>query len=355
MKKFIKRIVPAKLIAILNKSRESIDHSLVDMASKSKTLSSLYYLLVSRAFRREQQAVLYGRSRYYRESHLKQNTQYLLRRNIHGLEKGLLMRPRRDIFGLDYLEETINSYEKALAEPGLSSSSELQWAHDILEEYFKVVSPHPIIGKAKARFESSIGNLEPGCQLIPYKRNKDPHPLISYEQLLDLAHRRKSVRWYLQKPVPRELIDKAISLASLSPSACNRQPFTFRVFDDPDLIQKVSSLPGGTRGFYQNLPVVVAIVGNLRAYFNERDRHLIYIDASLASMAFMFALETLGLSSCGLNWPDIDRIENSITKILGLEPDERVILLIALGYADSEGMVAYSQKKDLDILRSYNV
>jgi len=354
MKKTIKRIIPTQIIAKLKKTRVTIDYALVKIACKSKTLSSFYYLLFSGAFRREQQGVLYGRLRYHNETQSKQNTQYLLRRNIHGLEKGLLMRPRRDIFGLDYLEETINSYENALIKPGLSSSSELQWAHDVLEEYFKVVSPHPIIDKAKARFLGIIDNMEPGCQLIPFKQNKDLQPLVSYEQLLDLACRRKSVRWYLQKPVPRELIDKALLLASLSPSACNRQPFKFRVFTDPDLIHKISSLPGGTRGFYQNIPVLVAVVGSLRAYYNERDRHLIYIDASLTSMAFMFALETLGLSSCGLNWPDVDRIENSITKIISLEPDERVIMLIALGYPDPDGMVAYSQKKELEILRSYN-
>ena len=120
-----------------------------------------------------------------------------------------------------------------------------------------------------------------------------------------LAHQRRSVRWYLQKPVPQwKRIDKAIEIAALSPGACNRQAFEFRVFDDPKTVQAIASLPGGTKGISQNfhdrhhrrkttLPE------------NESDRHLIYIDGSMAAMSFMFALETLGLSSVGINWADV--------------------------------------------------
>ncbi|SUE94955.1 Uncharacterised protein [Mycolicibacterium tokaiense] len=43
-----------------------------------------------------------------------------------------------------------------------------------------------------------------------------------------------------------------------------------------------------------------------------------------------------------------------MAKLLGLEPDERVIMLIAVGYADPEGLIPYSQKLALDRVRSYN-
>jgi hypothetical protein len=39
---------------------------------------------------------------------------------------------------------------------------------------------------------------------------------------------------------------------------------------------------------------------------------------------------------------------------LRLKPTERVIMLIAVGYADPEGIIPFSQKKTLDVLRSYN-
>ena len=74
----------------------------------------------------------------------------------------------------------------------------------------------------------------------------------------------------------------------------------------------------------------------------------------MASMAFMYALETVGLASCGLNWHDSGTQEKRMSSLLGLSPSERVIMLISIGYPDPDGMVAYSQKKDLELLRSYN-
>ncbi|GAG52007.1 unnamed protein product [marine sediment metagenome] len=97
------------------------------------------------------------------------------------------------------------------------------------------------------------------------------------------------------------------------------------------------------------------LIGKLHAWFSEPDRHLIYIDASLAAAAFLFGLEAQGLGSCCLNWPDLEPQERRMGKLLGLEPDERVIMLIALGYPDPEGLVTYSQKKRLAELRSFNI
>ncbi len=87
-----------------------------------------------------------------------------------------------------------------------------------------------------------------GGMLVAWKINaiRDEEPLnVSIEDLDQLAWRRRSVRWYQDKPVPREVIDRAIEVAKLSPSACNRQPFEFRVFDDPKLAKEVVLSPAG--------------------------------------------------------------------------------------------------------------
>ena len=145
-----------------------------------------------------------------------------------------------------------------------------------------------------------------------------------------------------------------MTLAGQSPSACNRQPFTFRIFDEPELVQKVIKLPMGTSGFSDNVPVVAVVVGRIGNYPKERDRHLIYIDGSLATMAFVFALESQGLSTCCINWPDIEEREVDMDQALGLASDERPVMCVAIGYPDPEGEVAYSDKKPLEQLRQYN-
>ena len=103
----------------------------------------------------------------------------------------------------------------------------------------------------------------------------------------------------------------------------------------------------GTKGIHQNFQCIVVVLGDLSAYANERDRHLVYIDASLAAMQFMLALETLGLSTCPINWPDIEKRERALDALLELPDFIRPVMMIAIGYADGVAKVPYSQKKSV--------
>jgi nitroreductase len=173
---------------------------------------------------------------------------------------------------------------------------------------------------------------------------------VSFEDLQKLFRRRRSVRWFLQEPVPIELIYKAIDAAAQAPSACNRQPFRFIVATKPEWVSQIADCPGGAAGFSQQLPAIIVVVGDLSAYPFERDRHLIYIDASLANMQLMLAAETLGLATCPINWPDMEVAEKRIGKLIDLPAHERVVMLIAIGYGDPDSGVPYSQKKQCDLL-----
>lgn len=357
-KKF--RKFPKRLVA-------AADYWLVKFCSRSQFLSGLYYACFNPAFRREQQAVLSGRVKYHEDVQLPTDSSALLRRNTHRLEKGLLMRPRHDIFALDYIEETVGCYERAISarcqqtlhSTATVSEDEIEWAHDVIHEYFSVTIDHPRTRKLRQRFASlappSHSHNHSCSRKIPYCRDLSQPPSVSYEQLHQLARRRRTVRWFLDQPVPRKSIDRAIQVAAQSPSACNRQPFYFRVIDDPSLLRKVSELPMGTAGYAHNIPAMIVIIGRMRNYPSERDRHLIYIDGSLAAMSLIFALEVQELSSCCINWPDIESKEKAMTNLLQLAPDERPIMCLAVGYADPDAMVACSTKKPLGQLRKFNL
>jgi nitroreductase len=324
----------------------------------SGPLSDLYYGLLASAFALEHRAVLYGIFKYEQLEQTGEANRFLLRRNIHRLEKGLLMRPRRELFALGYIEETVRAYERCQAVCGCSEgdNEELRWANNVLTEYFRVSSSDSLVDDMNNRFAqlppvTIPSNARPAQ---PYLRDLTGPPPVDFDALLKLTRRRSSVRWFRPESVPRELLDKAVTAAIEAPSACNRQPFQFRIFDDPELVGKVANLPMGTKGFAHNFPAIVVLVGQLRAYFHPRDRHIIYIDASLAAMGFMLALETLGLSSCAINWPEIPEKERAMAKLLDLESDERPIMLMAVGYPDPEGEVAFSPKQSIDNLRTYN-
>jgi nitroreductase len=271
---------------------------------------------------------------------------------------GLLMRERRELFGLKYIEETVEAYERVRAVRGRGGGPddcEMAWAHGVLSTYLSVAGEHAILERARGKFGKISVTKAGGVDLLsPSAYGVRQTPAVAVDDLLELARKRKSVRWFLAKPVPREMIDRAVEVASHSPSACNRQPFCFRVFDDPDWVQRIAAIPFGTEGYAHNIPVLVVVVGDLGAFATERDRHLIYIDSSLAAMAFVHALEAQGLNSCCINWPDLEEKEKELRAVLGLSPEQRATMFIAVGYADPEGMVASSAKKPVEKLRTYN-
>ena len=284
-------------------------------------------------------------------------TDYALRRSIHRMEKGIISRPRRDVFATDYVESTVEHFVEGVHGSGsrIEEGSEIAWARDVLGQYFAIVGSSPEIDRARRRFGATMSASPQGLStgLTPYSRELGEEPPVTYDALLKLAIRRRSVRWFEPQAVPRQLIDAAVAVAAQAPSACNRQPFEFRIYDHPDQVRRVASAPGGAAGFEHNFPVVVAVVGTLSAFVSDRDRHLIYIDGSLAAMSFMLALETLGLSSCPVNTPGVEAVEERLSHVLGLAAYERPVMLIAVGYPDVTGLVPRSQKKRIEDLRRY--
>lgn len=355
IKKIVKKILGVKII---RKTLVRLNIAVLWVAASTRFMSVLYHWVFFFLFAREQHANLKGKYHYYQNLYNETYSKTPLRRNVHRLEKALIMRPLRDSFALNYIEETIEQYERAVAQyaynPSSYDESELQWAHDVFTRYFEAVKSTSFIDGLKSRFE--VAGYEPSEKIekAPFERGDDTKSPVEYDDLLKLAMRRRSVRWFKQKKVPRELIDKALLIGRQGPSACNRLPYEFKVFDDPKLVKKVSRIPFGTGGYGDNIPTIIVVVGKQENYFSARDRHLIYIDSSLATMGFILALETLGLSSTCINWPDFFPLETKMQKSLGLKVDERPIMLIAVGYPDPKGKIPYSQKKSLEGLRTYN-
>lgn len=352
MKDRIRQLMPRRWWSLLHSTRETIQHGQPRLFGKSPITARLYYTF-STKFGREMKAVMAGRAAILPAKG--PGYPYRLRRNIHRIEKGLISRPRRANFATSYIGETITVLDTYLGDVEDPNEDPLSlWAAGVLASYFSANAPHPVVDKARRRYESlaSVGE-PPSNPATPYLRATAAPP-VEYHRFLELSHRRRSVRWYTDDLVPRELVDQAIEAAAQAPSACNRQPFAFKVFDDPALVETIANVPGGATGFAHGITGIIVVVGDLSAFSSERDRHLIYIDSSLASMAFMLAAETLGFSTCPLNWPDVPEKERQLQRIMKMEGFERPVMLIAYGYADPEGLIASSVKRPLSELRTYN-
>ncbi|AKU08138.1 hypothetical protein ABY42_10460 [Haloferax gibbonsii] len=325
--------------------------------SRSRILTTIYYL-ISGTFYREQRSVLCGLAKYHELEVEGESPHHQIIRSTHRIEKGLSMKERREVFAESYIQnlvtDLIGAWEDGLNDENMDRA-QLEWTIDVLAKYFNVVKKTEPISEAETRYTNFLDQIEytPGNR-IPVPRRELGDISVSPEDMKELASRRTSTRWFEQKKVPRTKIDDALEIAMESPSACNRQSYEFRIYDDPNLIDNISSLAIGASGYKDNIPCLAVVVGKQRAYFNDRDKHVIYIDASLAAMAFQFGLETQGLASCCINWPAIPQNEERIEDLLNLECDENVVMLMAIGYPDSDGMVPHSEKKSVKSVRSYN-
>jgi len=58
-------------------------------------------------------------------------------------------------------------------------------------------------------------------------------------KFFEQCNRRRTVREYSNRPVPREIIDDIIRTAGSAPSGANKQPWKFVVVDDPEIKRKI--------------------------------------------------------------------------------------------------------------------
>ncbi|MEO1017164.1 MAG: nitroreductase family protein [Pseudomonadota bacterium] len=288
----------------------------------------------------------------------------LLRRNIHRLEKGLSFQTRRSVFGLKFIGETVDLFERATRAPAYSNT-EHKWAHDVLDRYFNAVDlTDETIAAAQKRFLACCGSAglsmtkKDNCEALtsaPYRVGEIPkyaklQLAVSpeFDAFHSLCRRRRSQRWFRDDPVPMDQVRAAVTAALQAPSACNRQPFDYYLTEDRATIDAIADIPLGTAGYGDRLPAIIAVVGDLANFAEPRDRHLIYIDASLATMQLMLGLTAIGLGSVPINWPDIPENHQRLREVIGLVPHQVPIMLVGLGVPDDQSIVAYSAKRTVD-------
>ncbi len=320
---------------------------LIKLVLKSPRLCSVYYAILSNGFHDEHFAIIAGIYKNKIDSCNLGN----FRRSIHRIEKGLVTSPAKPVFAESYILETAHTFRK-LVQRSVDPPTK-EWAFGILHQYFNTVQPTKITSEA-SEILRQIERDEKSELPYTYPASNRKKSTVSYPDFLQLNKQRRSVRYYQDKPVPRDLVEDAVRVALQSASACNRQPFLYRIIDDPALLPEAAVLPNGTLSFFTGIKMMIFLIGDLSNYFDERDKHLIYIDGALSAQSFVLALETLGLSSCMINWSDIPSNNERLKKFLKLEKWERCIMSISVGYADPQGGIPSSVKKDIGTVVKYN-
>lgn len=175
-------------------------------------------------------------------------------------------------------------------------------------------------------------------------------------EFLALAKERFSVRKYKDQMVEKEKIMRCLEAAWIAPSACNSQPWTFIVVDDPELKDKVAretySKLVSFNKFVQKAPVIVVIVIEKPKLITQVGAHLKnkeypLIDIGIAAEHFCLQAVEEGLGTCMLGWFN----QKPIQQLLSIPKNKTIGLLISLGYPDYEKTPLKKRKDKKDVIR----
>ena len=174
---------------------------------------------------------------------------------------------------------------------------------------------------------------------------------------LELVNRRQSCRKYLDKPVEKEKIIKCMEAARVAPSACNSQPWHFIVVNNKELSSKVAdciqdSIMNKFTRECSTFIIAVEESGNITSRAGEllKKQDFRATDVAIACEHICLMAEELELGTCILGWFN----EKSLKKLLNINKNKRVRLVIAMGYP-SDKNVRKKVRKDLnDIYTMYD-
>lgn len=150
---------------------------------------------------------------------------------------------------------------------------------------------------------------------------------------LDFIFKRRSVRKYLDKEIPSEMLSDLLEAGMAAPSARATDPWHFLVITERETLNRMTTaLPHGK--MLLAAPAAIVVCGDMNRALEGFESYMLQ-DVSAAVENILLAANALGLGSCWLGiHPRRNRMD-SIRNIFSL-PDQIIpVAGIALGWPDA--------------------
>ncbi|MCK5525161.1 MAG: nitroreductase family protein [Thiomargarita sp.] len=163
---------------------------------------------------------------------------------------------------------------------------------------------------------------------------------------------RYSLREFQDKIVGDEMIHRAVRLAMKTPSVCNRQPWHIYHTCDKEVKSRVLSYQNGNRSFGKNIPNLIVVTADMKAFFTSREHYQHWIDGGLLSMSLMYSFHSLGIATCALNWSQSPKNDKLLRKAVNIKSGHTIIMMLAVGYPDENNKVCRSARRPFEEIYS---
>jgi nitroreductase len=275
------------------------------------------------------------------------NLRALVMYYTHSVEKGLSRRDFRPGFGekaVSALAQQLNEW----ARRGLSAQDE--FVQSALETMRAYVDRHEEIGvdvsERLAVFDvtvrEQIFGAEPGGGVRRFVE-----PVGAAGTFAELARNRVSLREFAAGEVPIAIVERAMSLALTSPSACNRQSSRVHVVTESRQIDELLRIQAGLGG-YRRPPLLLLVTSDASSYVEATERNQPFVDGALFTMTLIYALEAEGFGTCALTASLWGKNERAVRAALGIPDTEFLITFVAVGRKPADALVPISKRSSVD-------
>ena len=173
----------------------------------------------------------------------------------------------------------------------------------------------------------------------------------------DLITRRESCRNFdPNRSVEKEKLQRCAEAAWIAPSACNGQPWKYLIVTNPELNEKLRPLMMelGMNKFVKNCPAFAVVLEEatvLKVSLSQKfkDQDFAPIDVAFSASQFCYAATEQGLSTCIIGWHN----EPKIRELFNLAGNERVRMVLAVGYAKTDALREQKRKPIDEVVKYY--
>jgi nitroreductase len=167
------------------------------------------------------------------------------------------------------------------------------------------------------------------------------------ETVMDIIKKRKSIRKYLDKPVPRDVLDKILEAAKNAPSARNMQPLEYRVVTSKSVMAKLTAglekivptlglpqppagpPPGEKPDFFRGGRVLILVTA-------PKDSVWAGAEAGLAVGNIMLYATSIGLGTCFIGMARELVRDKNLLDLLHIGAGRDIAAAVVLGYPDED-------------------
>lgn len=169
--------------------------------------------------------------------------------------------------------------------------------------------------------------------------------------VLEAIQKRKSIRSYLDKEIPQDVLLEVLEAARKAPSASNRQPWKFIIVQDKELKQQImqaSMLRNNLQPFIAEASVIIAGCATNISHIMPNGVYSYPVDLAIALDHISLQAADLGLGTCWIGAFDQEKVK----KILHIPDNVKVVCLMTLGYPAKQ--VSEKRRKSLEEIICYN-